>query len=237
MEPTGLRRQLDAGLDALGIVLTDRRRAALIAYIGLVAKWNRVFNLTAVREAADMVPRHLLDSLAILPHLDGETLLDVGTGAGLPGIPLAIAQPELGVTLLDASAKRTRFLTQAVAELGLSHVQVVTERLEDFRVPIGFANVAARAFSDIPQLARLARPLLAPAGRILAMKGRAPTAELDKLDRRLWTVQVHALVVPALDAQRHLVVLAPHEHAGATQGSLSSLESPDAQPPAQPQRH
>jgi 16S rRNA (guanine527-N7)-methyltransferase len=220
MDLTGLRSQLDAGLDALGLPLTASQRTALIAYIALVAKWNRVFNLTAVRDIAEMVPRHLLDSLAIRPYVEGEALLDAGTGAGLPGIPLAIACPDLAMTLLDANAKRTRFLIQAIAELGLTEVQVVTARLEDYR-PVGsFGTVVSRALSDIPQFVRLAAPLLAPAGRILAMKGRRPSDELKGLDPTLWRITVHPLSVPGLGAQRHVVVLEPRLHVEATRPSV-----------------
>lgn len=207
MAPTGSEASaLDAGLSALRLDLDAGARAKLLDYVRLLERWNRVYNLTAVRDTAEMVPRHLLDSLAVLPHLHGERLLDVGSGAGLPGLILAIARPDLEVTLLDASAKRTRFCRQAVAELGLEGVQVVRSRAQDYEGSPPFPCLVSRAVADLPTLVAAARHLLAPLGVLLAMKGRRPDAEIAALPTGV-DARVRRLEVPGLEAARHLVEL------------------------------
>jgi len=202
-----VEQQLAAGIAALGLSLPDGAETKLLAYLALLDKWNRVYNLTAVREAERMVSHHLLDSLAAVPFFQGETILDVGSGGGLPGIPLAIARPELQVTLIDSIAKKTAFLLQAKAELGLANLQVVTGRVEAFRPETGFDVITSRAFSDLREFVSLTRHLLRPGGRWLAMKGLYPNEEIAQLPAGVRVSADHALVVPGLDASRHLIVL------------------------------
>jgi 16S rRNA (guanine527-N7)-methyltransferase len=204
-----LHTQLAAGIAALGLVLPEGGEARLLAYLALLDKWNRVYNLTAVREAERMVSHHVLDSLAAVGFFQGETVLDVGSGGGLPGIPLAIARPELQVTLIDSIAKKTAFLLQAKAELGLANLNVVTGRVEDFRPPTGFDIITSRAFSDLKEFVTLTRHLLKPGGHWLAMKGLMPHEEIASLPDWARVSANHSLVVPGLEASRHLIVLEP----------------------------
>jgi 16S rRNA (guanine527-N7)-methyltransferase len=209
-----VEHQLAAGIAALGLTLPDGAEAKLLAYLALLDKWNRVYNLTAVRDAERMVSHHLLDSLAAVPFFQGANampeaihVLDVGSGGGLPGIPLAIARPELQVTLIDSIAKKTAFLLQAKAELGLGNLNVVTSRVEDFRPEAAFDVVTSRAFSDLKEFVTLTRHLLKPGGRWLAMKGLYPHEEIASLPDWARVSANQALVVPGLDATRHLIVL------------------------------
>lgn len=205
-----LQEQLAAGIAALGLTLPEGTESKLLAYLALLDKWNRVYNLTAVREVERMVSHHLLDSLVAVPFFQGETALDVGSGGGLPGIPLAIARPDLQVTLIDSIAKKTAFLLQAKAELGLANVQVVTGRVEAFKPETAFDVITSRAFSDLKEFVTLTRHLLAPTGHWLAMKGLMPHEEIVSLPAWARVSADHALAVPGLEASRHLIVL---EHA------------------------
>ena len=204
-----VEQQLAAGIAALGLALPTDAEAKLLAYLALLDKWNRVYNLTAVRDAERMVSHHLLDSLAAVPYFRGETVLDVGSGGGLPGIPLAIARPELRVTLIDSIAKKTAFLLQAKAELGLKNLNVVTSRVEDYRPEAGFDVITSRAFSDLKEFVTLTRHLLGPGGYWLAMKGLYPHEEIVSLPADVRVSADHALVIPGLEASRHLIVLEP----------------------------
>lgn len=204
-----LAHQLAAGVAALGLDLPPDGEARLLAYLALLDKWNRVYNLTAVREPERMVSHHLLDSLTAVPYFTGPAVLDVGSGGGLPGIPLAIARPDLQVTLIDSIAKKTAFLLQAKAELGLANLAVATGRVEDFRPETGFDVITSRAFSDLKEFVTLTRHLLKPGGRWLAMKGLYPNEELALLPNNVKVSADHALVVPGLDASRHVIVLEP----------------------------
>lgn len=209
-----VEQQLTAGIAALGLALPDGAEAKLLAYLALLDKWNRVYNLTAVREVERMVGHHLLDSLAAVPFFQGGDsdlirVLDVGSGGGLPGIPLAIARPELRVALIDSIAKKTAFLLQAKAELGLANLNVVTGRVEDYRPETGFDVITSRAFSDLKEFVTLTRHLLRPAGRWLAMKGLMPHEEIASLPDWVKVSANHALVVPGLEANRHLIILEP----------------------------
>jgi 16S rRNA (guanine527-N7)-methyltransferase len=199
--------QLSAGIAALGQELPDGTEAGLLAYLALLDKWNRVYNLTAVREPARMVSHHLLDSLAAVPYFDAATVLDVGSGGGLPGIPLAIARPDIQVTLIDCVAKKTAFLLQVKAELGLANVRVMTGRVEEIRPETRFDIITSRAFSDLREFVSLTRHLLKPRGRWLAMKGLYPDEEIAMLPDGAKVSANHALTVPGLDATRHLIVL------------------------------
>lgn len=206
-----LQTQLAAGIAALGLALPADAEAKLLAYLALLDKWNRVYNLTAVRDTERMVSHHLLDSLAAVPFFQGGRVLDVGSGGGLPGIPLAIARPDLQVTLIDSIAKKTAFLLQAKTELGLDNLSVVTNRVEDYRPETGFDLITSRAFSDLREFVALTRHLLKPAGRWLAMKGLYPHEELALLPAGVRVSADHVLAVPGLDATRHLIVLEPVE--------------------------
>lgn len=200
-------QQLAAGIAALDLALPAGAEEKLLAYLALLDKWNRVYNLTAVRDVERMVSHHLLDSLAVLPYLQGETLLDVGSGGGLPGIPLAIARPALQVTLIDSIAKKTAFLLQAKAELGLANVSVVTGRVEDHKPEAPFDLITSRAFADLREFVTLTRHLLKPDGHWLALKGLYPHEEIALLPSDVKVSADHALVVPGLEAHRHLIVL------------------------------
>lgn len=203
-----LQSQLGEGLGAMGVELPEAAREKLVAYVELIAKWNRVHNLTAVREAEQMVVLHLLDSLVVLPHVAGaRALLDVGSGAGLPGIPIAIAQPQTQVTLLDSSHKKCAFLQQAKTELALDNVAIACERVENWRPDATFDAVISRAFADLADFVEQAKHLVAPGGRLIAMKGVYPFDELAKVPATHRVAQVLELAVPTLEARRHLVVV------------------------------
>jgi 16S rRNA (guanine527-N7)-methyltransferase len=192
---------------ALGVALADAQVATLERYLDLLEKWNRVYNLTAIRERSRMVTHHLLDSLAVLPHLRGPRVLDVGSGAGLPGIPIAVANPALQVTLLESNHKKSAFLTQAVAELQLANVQVVTERVESWQPEARFDTIVSRAFAELGEFVSLAGRLLAARGVLAAMKGVHPFEEIERLPQGFRVQQVVRLRVPGLDAERHLVLM------------------------------
>lgn len=202
-------RSLSAGLCQLGLTASDAQRRQWLDYLELVAKWNRVYNLTAVRDADAMVSMHLLDSLAVAPHLKAQRLLDVGSGAGLPGLPLAILWPDTRVTLLDSNAKKTTFMQQAAIELGLRNVEVVHARVEQWRSPAPFDVVISRAFAELADFVPAARRFCAPGATLAAMKGVCPTAEIARLPPGCTVRAVLPLRVPGLDAERHLVLLDP----------------------------
>jgi 16S rRNA (guanine527-N7)-methyltransferase len=208
-----IAKLLDDGLSAMRIPLPEAAHARLLQYLALLEKWNQSYNLTAVRDPEQMVPRHLLDSLAVLPFLDGPEVLDIGTGAGLPGIPLAIARPGLHFTLLDSNAKKVRFVRQAAHELNLRNVTVVQDRIEKFHPERKFATLVARAFAAIPDILAGCGHLAVPGVQILAMKGVFPGEEIAGVAGRYRIEEVKALHVPGLDAARHLVIITPLEEA------------------------
>jgi 16S rRNA (guanine527-N7)-methyltransferase len=196
------------GATAMGLELDGDAIGKLAAYLELVEKWNRVHNLTAVREPSQMVTLHLLDSLSIAPHVAAAaTLLDVGTGAGLPGIPLAIARPSMRVTLLDSSHKKCAFLQQAKTELALANVEVVCDRVENWKPAQRFDVVVSRAFSDLVDFVEQAKHLVAPGGRLMAMKGVYPFEEIARMPATHRVAQVIELRVPRLEASRHVVLV------------------------------
>jgi len=229
VKESSLQAVLSSGIKALDLDCSLDVQARLLEYVRLLNKWNRVYNLTAVREPLQMVTRHLLDSLTVMPFLDvvgkasAEQILDVGTGAGLPGIPLAIlsakTHPLRRFVLLDSNSKKTRFMTQAIAELGLDNVQVVQARTETFEPDDGFEKaledgfekgfdvVLSRAFASVDDMLTGAGQHCASTGVILAMKGADPKAELADLNKNFAVEQVHRLAVPGLDEDRHLVSL------------------------------
>ena len=199
---------LASGLRALGLALPEGAADKLLAYVGLLAKWNRTYNLTAVRDEMEMVTHHLLDSLAILPHLGAARgLADVGSGAGLPGLVLAIARPDLEVVSVEASQKKAAFQQQAKIELGLANVSVHCGRVESMEPSMQFDAVTSRAFSSLVEFVRLTDRLVGREGRLLAMKGVVPADEIAALPAGWRAAAVHRLVVPGLAAQRHLIVL------------------------------
>ncbi len=198
-----LRAELDAGLDALGI---DRSHAPpLLAYLALLDRWNRTYNLTAIRDPRQMVARHLLDSLAMHGFATTGTLADLGTGPGLPGIPLAIVQPGLQVTLVESNGKKARFLRQAIRTLGLGNALVAQSRIEALDQPAAFDRITARALATLPLILQLGGHLLKSDGRLLAMKGVRPDDEIADLPQDWLLLAVHRLQVPGLTGARHLV--------------------------------
>jgi 16S rRNA (guanine527-N7)-methyltransferase len=199
--------RIAAGAQALGVALNESQVAMLHRYLDLLEKWNAAYNLTAVRGREAMEIEHVLDSLAVLPHLpEHGVVLDVGTGAGLPGMVLAIARPAQQFVLLDSNGKKTRFLRQAAADLGLPNVAVRQARIEavDDLAP---ATVVSRAFASLPDMAQGCRLLLAGGARLLAMKGARPDEEIAALPAGVRVTQVTALVVPQLGKERHLVCI------------------------------
>jgi 16S rRNA (guanine527-N7)-methyltransferase len=205
------------GATALGVAIDDAQRARLAAFVALLAKWNRTYNLTAIRDAERMITHHLLDALAVLPHLParaGLRVLDVGSGGGIPGIPLAIARPDWQLVLVDANHKKVAFMTQAMIELKLSNVEAHAVRIEDFAPAAPFDVVISRAFSDLGTFAATSARHLAPDGVLAAMKGVHPDEELADLPASLVVLAKPALKVPGLEAARHLILMR-HAAAGA----------------------
>jgi 16S rRNA (guanine527-N7)-methyltransferase len=203
--PDMLRDDLHAGLDVLA--LDPALATPLLTYLALLDRWNRTYNLTAIRDPADMVVKHLLDSLAMAPFVTAGKLADLGTGAGLPGIPLAIANPALQVTLVESNGKKARFLREVVRTLPLPNARVAESRIEALDEPGQYDAIVARALATLPLIVELGGHLLKPGGKLLAMKGTIPKEEIAALPEG-WRVEgVHLLEVPGLIAERHLVVV------------------------------
>ncbi len=210
IDAQALRRRLDAGLATTAVDLDSQARDRLIAYVRLLNRWNRAYNLTAVRDPLDMIARHLLDSLVVMPYLRGERCLDVGSGAGLPGLVLAVARPNMAWVLLDSNAKKCRFLSHARVELGLDNVRVERNRVEDFHPGARFSTIISRALSSLAVFVAGAGHLLAPGGCLLAMKARKPEHEMSALGRLSEQAEVVPVRLPGLeDGQRHLVIVTP----------------------------
>jgi len=203
-----LETRLTAGAKALGIALEPPQTAALIALVAELAEWNTRFNLTAITVPADIVDKHLLDSLAVRPHLRGLRIVDIGTGAGFPGLPLAIADPKRQFTLVESTGKKAGFLRHIVGKLRLANVEVVNGRSEAMRPAKPFDTVVARALCSLADFVRVAGHLAGRNGRLLAMKGRPPEEELKALPAGWKALAVHPIRVPGLDAERCLVELA-----------------------------
>ena len=198
------RAQLVKGINKQKLDLSDDKIDRLLAYHALLVKWNKAYNLTAVRDPEAMIGRHLLDSLSILPHIDGDRILDVGTGPGLPGIPLAICYPEKDLTLLDSNGKKTRFLTQSKIELGLKNIKPVQTRIEAYEDE-PFDAITSRAFATLKDMVDGSIHLLKDDGYFFAMKGVYPQDEIDQLDDRVTVIDCFELYVPGEEGERHLV--------------------------------
>lgn len=203
-------QQLRTGADELGIAVTDAEHTALIGYLSLLQKWNKAYNLTAIRDEPGMVALHLLDSLAVHPAVkSANNIIDVGTGPGLPGMVLAIMNPEKRFTLLDSNGKKTRFMFQAKTSLGLDNVTIINDRVEAYHPPQPFDMVISRAFASLADMTSWCQHLRADKGCFLAMKGQYPQQEIDDLKGRFEVSQVTELRVPGVDGERHLLRLMP----------------------------
>lgn len=202
-----IKARLEQGCSELGIDLSDVKSRQLLTYIDLLVHWSKAYNLTSVRDPLAMVSRHLLDSLSVLPYVEGEQILDVGTGAGLPGMVLAIAKPDSQFTLLDSNGKKTRFLIQACLELKLENVAVANTRVETFQNQKEFDVILTRAFASLATTAALLEPLLGKATRIMAMKAQLLNDELATVPEKFVVESINALQVPGLNEDRQLVVL------------------------------
>ncbi|WP_445355350.1 16S rRNA (guanine(527)-N(7))-methyltransferase RsmG [Microbulbifer sp. EKSA008] len=191
----------------MSVLLSDRQQDQLLEYLALFARWNSAYNLSAIRDPEQMLERHIIDSLSVV-NLCGEgSLIDVGSGGGLPGIPLAIVHPERAITLLDSNGKKTRFLFQVASTLPLPNITVVNERVEAFVPELSFAGVVSRAFASIEDMVNGSEHMLAPRGRFYAMKGKLPEDELSALPKGIKVEQVHRLSVPGCDGERHMIQL------------------------------
>lgn len=201
--------QLSSLLKSANITLSDQQKAQLVGYVELLHKWNKAYNLTSVRDPQQMLIRHIMDSIVVEPHLEGQRFIDVGTGPGLPGVPLAIVRPDAHFTLLDSLGKRIRFLKQVQHELKLSNIAPVQSRVEDFPAEPPFDGVISRAFASLNDMLEWCHHLPAPTGRFYALKGVVPEAELDVLPEGFSVHQIVELAVPQLEGERHLVVINP----------------------------
>lgn len=200
-------------LTAAGISLPENQKAQLIAYVGMLDKWNKAYNLTSVRDPGEMLVRHILDSIVVEPHLSGERFIDVGTGPGLPGVPLAIVRPESHFTLLDSLGKRVRFLKQVQHELKLGNITPVQSRVEDFPAEPPFDGVISRAFASLSDMVNWCQHLPAAGnGRFYALKGLLPDDEIALLPGNWAVDKTIKLSVPELDGERHLVVIKTNEN-------------------------
>jgi 16S rRNA (guanine527-N7)-methyltransferase len=199
--------ELTLGARELGVDLSEAQHERLLGYLALLIKWNKAYNLTAVRDPDEMVSRHLLDSLSVVPFIEGERQLDVGSGGGMPGIPLAILFPDMKVTCLDSNGKKTRFLTQVKLELKLDNLEVIHSRAEAFKPQVPFTGIISRAFSSLEDFTQWTRHMGDKETRWLAMKGLHPADELVALPADFHLESAQALAVPGCQGQRHLLIL------------------------------
>lgn len=207
-----LRVKLDSLLSNTSLTVTEQQREQLVGYVQLLDKWNKAYNLTSVRDPMEMLVKHILDSVVVSPHLVGERFIDVGTGPGLPGIPLAIMNPDKEFVLLDSLGKRIRFLKQVIHELKINNVLPVQSRVEEFDPEQGFDGVLSRAFASITDMVNWCKHLPKPeSGVFLALKGVRPDEELTQLPKWCCVIELKALQVPELEGERHLVILSRKE--------------------------
>lgn len=209
-----LAAQLSAGIGALGLEIGAEAQDKLLAYLALMAKWNRVYNLTALRRPSEWVTHHLLDSLSVLPLVRGPKVIDVGSGAGLPGLVLAIARPDWQIVSVEAVDKKAAFQRQAAAELALTNVSVKARRVEELGLEDGADTVVSRAFSGLFDFVHLTRHLLKPGGQWAAMKGKLPKEEMERLPGDVRVIRVVTLKVPGLNAERCVILMSPLEKGG-----------------------
>lgn len=212
MNPTlinqALREKLDALLSQTQLEVSDQQRNQLVGYVMLLDKWNKAYNLTSVRNPMDMLVKHIMDSIVVSPYLVGERFIDVGTGPGLPGIPLAILNPDYQFTLLDSLGKRIRFIKQVLHELGIHNVETMQSRVEEYQPEVGYDGVISRAFASMMDMVEWCHHLpKAESGVFLALKGQLPEDEMSQLPDTLSVSAIHVLQVPELEGDRHLIVL------------------------------
>lgn len=201
------KAEIQAAAKQFGISISDKQNESLIQYLELLIKWNQAYNLTAIREPKEMFIKHLLDSLSVAPFIKGSHILDVGTGPGLPGIPLAILFPEKSFVLLDSNGKKTRFLVQAKLSLGLSNIEVQNQRVEQLEASTKFEQIVSRAFTALDNMVSLCKHLLSSDGHFLAMKGLIPEKEIALLDAEYVLAEAIPLTVPGCQEQRHLIII------------------------------
>ena len=202
-----LRDELNKQLTNNYLTLDEPVIEKLTDYLLLIEKWNQLHNLTSIRNPTQMVPKHILDSLSISPYLQGTRILDVGTGAGLPGIPLALTYPNYHFTLLDSNGKKTRFLTHVIQNLAISNIDIIQTRVEDFRVDICFDSIITRAFSTLTDFLKKTHHLACSKGIFLSMKGQYPTEEINSLDSRFTVTSVNPIQITGLNEKRHVIVI------------------------------
>jgi 16S rRNA (guanine527-N7)-methyltransferase len=200
-----LRTELDALLKQTELTVTEQQAAQLIQLVELLVKWNKAYNLTSVRDPSQMLVKHILDSIVVSPYLQGNSFIDVGTGPGLPGLPLAILNPNKKFVLLDSLGKRLRFIRQAILSLGIKNVEIVQSRVEDYQPEIGFDCVLSRAFASLEDMLSWCYHLPNHSGHFLALKGQYPESEITNLDSKFEFIESITLQVPQLDGERCLV--------------------------------
>ena len=206
MSSQTIQRELELGIQTLGLNCSAYQQQQLLTYLEMLQRWNKAYNLTAIREPIQMVRLHLLDSLAIHPYIQGvKNIIDVGTGPGLPGIPLAILNPDINFTLLDSNGKKTRFLFQAINDLSLANAKEVNQRVEKYQSKSSFDIVVSRAFSSIPDMLNQCDHLVSKSGCFLAMKGKKPNSELSQITKNYKVVDLSQVNVPKIDSERHLI--------------------------------
>ena len=205
---SALREKLDHLISQTDLEVSDKQRGQLVGYVELLNKWNKAYNLTSVRDPMDMMVKHILDSIIVSTHLQGKRFIDVGTGPGLPGIPLSIMNPDCEFFLLDSLGKRIRFIKQVVHELGIDNVTPVQSRVEEFQPEEKFDAVLSRAFASMTDMVEWCHHLpKEQSGVFLALKGQHPRDEMDQLPNWCSVTEIKALQVPELDGERHLVTL------------------------------